>query len=305
MTQEQLRQGVVDAARSWLGATMLSEKHYDILNTYNGHKPLARGYAIKPTDAYCAATVSADWIRGGVASIAPLEVSVPKMVTLAQGMKIWVEKDSYVPQPGDAVVYDWEDDGQGDNTGYPDHVGIVEVVNNGLISVIEGNMGSSHVVGRRSLSVNGRYIRGFITPKYAELATPDKTVDELAAEVIAGKWGNGTDRRLRLTSAGYDYEAVQRRVNEILMENEPPKKALYAEKFDRSLAGPYLVKCAGGLDLCYGPGARYGVIKRLYDNAIVRCYGYYSVRDGVKWYFVRVNNSDTVGFVSSQGIKKK
>lgn len=46
--------------------------------------------------------------------------------------------------------------------------------------------------------------------------TVKKTVDELAREVINGKWGNGTDRKNRLTKAGYDYYAVQKRVNEIL-----------------------------------------------------------------------------------------
>ena len=47
-------------------------------------------------------------------------------------------------------------------------------------------------------------------------AKPTKTVDELAREVIRGLWGNGTDRKNRLTAAGYDYYAVQARVNEIL-----------------------------------------------------------------------------------------
>ena len=46
-------------------------------------------------------------------------------------------------------------------------------------------------------------------------AEPKKTVDELAREVINGKWGNGTDRKNRLTAAGYDYSAVQKRVNEL------------------------------------------------------------------------------------------
>jgi GH25 family lysozyme M1 (1,4-beta-N-acetylmuramidase) len=45
---------------------------------------------------------------------------------------------------------------------------------------------------------------------------PTKSVDELAHEVIDGKWGNGNDRKNRLTEAGYDYNAVQNRVNEIL-----------------------------------------------------------------------------------------
>lgn len=47
-------------------------------------------------------------------------------------------------------------------------------------------------------------------------AEPKKTVDELAREVINGKWGNETDRKNRLTAAGYDYSAVQKRVNELL-----------------------------------------------------------------------------------------
>ena len=46
--------------------------------------------------------------------------------------------------------------------------------------------------------------------------TAKKTVTELAKEVIAGKWGNGQDRKNRLTAAGYDYAAVQNKVNELL-----------------------------------------------------------------------------------------
>ena len=46
--------------------------------------------------------------------------------------------------------------------------------------------------------------------------TTTKSVDTLAREVIQGKWGNGTDRKNRLTAAGYNYSAVQKRVNERL-----------------------------------------------------------------------------------------
>lgn len=44
----------------------------------------------------------------------------------------------------------------------------------------------------------------------------DKTVDTIALEVINGKWGTGNARKERLINAGYDYNAVQKRVNEIL-----------------------------------------------------------------------------------------
>lgn len=42
-----------------------------------------------------------------------------------------------------------------------------------------------------------------------------KTVDQLAKEVIAGKWGNGAEREQRLKAAGYDYDAVQEKVNQM------------------------------------------------------------------------------------------
>ena len=43
-----------------------------------------------------------------------------------------------------------------------------------------------------------------------------KTVEQIAREVIAGKWGNGADRAKRLTAAGYDAKAVQNKVNQLL-----------------------------------------------------------------------------------------
>ena len=43
-----------------------------------------------------------------------------------------------------------------------------------------------------------------------------KSVDQLAREVIYGYWGNGQDRKNRLTAAGYDYNIIQARVNELL-----------------------------------------------------------------------------------------
>ena len=50
-----------------------------------------------------------------------------------------------------------------------------------------------------------------------------KTVDELAREVIQGMWGNGQDRKDRLTAAGYDYSAVQAKVNELMGAKIPTK----------------------------------------------------------------------------------
>ena len=45
---------------------------------------------------------------------------------------------------------------------------------------------------------------------------PKKTVEQLAKEVIDGKWGNGEERKKRLTEAGYNYNEVQKKVNQLL-----------------------------------------------------------------------------------------
>ena len=60
------------------------------------------------------------------------------------------------------------------------------------------------------------------TPTAKKKTSPKKTVDQLAKEVIEGKWGNGSEREKKLTAAGYNYRAVQKRVNELLA----PKKTI-------------------------------------------------------------------------------
>ena len=50
----------------------------------------------------------------------------------------------------------------------------------------------------------------------ADAPSTKKSIDAIAREVIRGDWGNGDERRHKLTAAGYDYSAVQKRVNELL-----------------------------------------------------------------------------------------
>lgn len=59
-----------------------------------------------------------------------------------------------------------------------------------------------------------------------------KTVDELAKEVLAGKWGNGADRKEKLKAAGYDYDAVQAAVNKALSGKKSVTAALVQEVLD-------------------------------------------------------------------------
>lgn len=158
------RASMIEQAQAWVGRNEADGSFKSIIDTYNSHTPLARGYELKYTDEWCAGFVSAVAIATGNTDNVPLEVSCPRMIQIAQNMGIWQESDGYVPSPADIILYDWDDNGNGDNTANPDHVGIVESVSDGVITVIEGNM--SEKVGRRSLDVDGRYIRGFITPEY-------------------------------------------------------------------------------------------------------------------------------------------
>lgn len=214
---------IVELAKSWIGRNESAGTHKYIIDIYNAHKPLARNYKVKYTDAWCATTISALAIKLGYTSIIPTECSCGHMIELFKKIGSWVESDSYKPKTGDIIFYDWDDGGNGDCTGWSDHVGIVEKLLGTTITVIEGN--KNNAVERRTLQVNGKYIRGYGVPKY-DTPTTTKSLEEIAKEVLSGKWGNGDDRKKRLTEAGYNYNAVQTKVNELVSKPTTPKKTV-------------------------------------------------------------------------------
>lgn len=161
------RTAFVAQMSKWLGAKKGDAKHKDIVDTYNSRLPHPRGYKLSYNDAWCAATVCAAGIKLGYMDILPFECSCGKLITQAKAMGIWQENDAYVPSPGDWILFDWDDTGIGDDTVGHNHVGCVENVIGNVITTIEGNY--SNQCQRRKLNVNGRYIRGYITPKYSEV----------------------------------------------------------------------------------------------------------------------------------------
>ena len=64
-----------------------------------------------------------------------------------------------------------------------------------------------------------------------------KTTDQLADEVIAGQWGNGSDRKKRLTAAGYNYDAVQKIVNQKMAAKKQTAHVYYVVKRGDTLSG--------------------------------------------------------------------
>ena len=139
-------------------------------------------------------------------------------------------KTGMTPKVGACMV--WE--GKGDLAG---HVAIVEkVYDNNHVYTSESGYGSSAFWNQHRYNNNGRWgcgsnysFKGFIynpavKDEPAPAPKPSKSVDDLAREVIRGDWGNGQERKDRLTAAGYNYSTVQARVNEMLSGNKPAPK---------------------------------------------------------------------------------
>lgn len=210
ITEAQLRQKVANTINGWLGAEEGDSTHAEILRIYNSQSNL--DYRMGVSDAWCAATVSATWLKVGIAQYICTSVNCGTMRDKAISKGIWVENDAYVPKVGDAIIYNWSDSGVGDNKGSADHIGLVTAINGNTFIVTEGNTGDG-VVGKRTMQVDGRYIRGFITPNYADIAKkvagkimPDDSsnVDKPSIYiqgVANGKW-------LKVIKDGADYAGI-------------------------------------------------------------------------------------------------
>ncbi len=77
--------------------------------------------------------------------------------------------------------------------------------------IANGTAHPIHLVNDGSSST----VYGWVNAEDVQSVTK-KTVDEIVQEVIRGDWGNGDERKKRLTEAGYDYNAVQKRVEELM-----------------------------------------------------------------------------------------
>ena len=202
----------VSGATKWIGTREGDANHKKILSIYNGQTPLPRGYRLRESDAWCAGFVTAVAVETGCGDVFPRECSCWYMEKMAGQMGYIIDRGK--TDVGDVVLYDWEPDGT------VDHVGIVVQRNGNTLKVVEGN--KSNAVGYRTIGIKSKNIRTVFRIPFAESGSGTtggggkKSVDEVARECIKGQWGNGKDRQDRLTAAGYDYDMVQRRVNEIL-----------------------------------------------------------------------------------------
>jgi hypothetical protein len=319
------RQAVVDIALAWEGKNEADGSHkyiVDVYNSYTGEFP--RGTKMQYNWSWCACTWSAIAIKLGYTDIMPIEISCGELITRAKNMGVWVENDGYLGKPGDAVLYDWDDKtgSAADNTGWPEHIGVIVETHEdaGYFVVMEGNY--DNAVKKRTLSINGKYIRGFVVPKYEdnEIQKPTqasgKDIKTIAHEVIAGTWGSGEARKKALEKAGYNYREVQDMVNDILNGSAAKPTAptptvtkkvtatARAGKFDSVLAGTY--KTTANLYMRNDAGTNKKALCCIPTNTVVKNYGYYSVANGTKWYYIQVtlDGVQYTGFSSSKYLKK-
>ena len=138
-------------------------------------------------------------------------------------------KTGMTPKEGACMV--WEGAGS-----HPGHVAIVEkVIDNNTVYTSESGYGGKAFWNQTRKNTNGRWgananykFLGFIyNPAIKEKYTVvKKSVDVIAKEVIDGKWGNGADRKNKLTAAGYNYSEVQAKVNALLAPAAPKPSAI-------------------------------------------------------------------------------
>lgn len=316
------RQKVVDTVCGWEGKNEADGSYKSIIDIYNTlpAAELPRKTKMAYGWAWCACTWSAIAVYLKYLAIMPIEISCYYIIEAAKKMGVWVENDAYVPNPGDAVLYDWDDTGKGDNTGNPDHIGTVIYVNKsaGYMVVMEGNYSNS--VKKRTISLNGRYIRGFICPKYTSNTVSDpaqeggKSVTKIAREVISGLWGNDPERSAALTAKGYNAKEVQAEVNRILngsaakpttTTTKEVTSTCYAQHKDASLAGTYVT--TADLYCRNDAGTNKKALCVIPKGTEVKNYGYYNTSGGVKWLYIQftLNGVKYTGFSSKTYLKKK
>lgn len=158
-----------EAIEPYRGLTEGSARHLEILRIYNTHEPLARGYKVQSSDAWCMTFISAMFIRCGMAGALPVtECGCADFISKAKQSDIGYFTTT--PIYGDLVFYSWKHDG------VANHVGIVRKRDGGMLKVTEGNRNDT--VEDRTISIDNPNILCFFRPAYPiyESEKP-KTVD--------------------------------------------------------------------------------------------------------------------------------
>ena len=256
---------VIRIMDGWVGFSRAKGTHKPIIDLYNSHKPLARGYKVSYKDAYCDVAVSAAFIKAGAVDlIGGTECGVEEHIQLFKRAGIWNENGTVVPKVGYIVAYNWNDNTQ-PNDGYADHIGIVREIykKNGrwYFTAVEGNL-NGNVGYRTDIPAGWGYIRGYAVPKYAS---------GTASGAVPGSKPTEEPRPTAL--------------------NESPKYTLTCT--------------ASSLYVRTWAGKKYPKLKSvpfLKNGSLVDYCDEVKAEDGTPWYFIRIKygNDHVRGFASSK-----
>ena len=215
---------ILDIMRSWLGLSRQTGTHRIIIDTYNSYLPHPRSYAVTYIDDYCCTSISAAFIKANAVSlIGGIECSVERIIEDCFKPKgIWHENENtFLPKAGDIICFDWQTTNpQADATGWADHIGIVESVQNGYVYTIEGNT-SGGIVARKVYPLDYACIRGYARPDYLSNSTTVITYEPVNPNTTTADNIDGdavvsiSDPELKIGSKG---DAVKK-MQELLIAN--------------------------------------------------------------------------------------
>ena len=97
-------QDLINVIRGWIGFSEGNGKYRQIIDLYNSHRPLARGYRVKYSDEWCDTTVSAAAIKAGMTDIIGTECGCEEHVKIFKAKGIWIEDGTITPKPGYTLV---------------------------------------------------------------------------------------------------------------------------------------------------------------------------------------------------------
>lgn len=190
---------VLAVAKNFVGFSVEDPEYKKIVKIYNSYKPLTRNCKLVQSDNWSDAFISVCFIiAGDTMIIGGTEKDLNRHIIRFKRKKIWHGTGTILPKVGDLVIFD------------TNSIGIVEMIQGRVLTVITGDKSGS--VGRIRLINNDQRINGYVRPKYV---CEKQAVDDVAREVLTGKWGNGFVMKKKLTDAGYDYDKIQKRVCEL------------------------------------------------------------------------------------------
>ena len=168
----------------------------------------------------------------------------------------------------------------------------------------------NHVATNLGIGSNSGY--NATKPATTTPTSPKKTVDQLAQEVLDGKWGNGDDRKQALTNAGYDYNAVQAKVNQILSGSSSPAPIKTIPMYTNGMYSKTVARngkiVANLLNIRLQPTMRAGNLTSyptLPYGTIVGICMETKDEDGDSWYYIKINGrkGEKYGFASASYIE--